>query len=1168
MSTLLSLRIQLLGNFRVLDGDKPIGSVNTPRLQSLLAYLVLHRDAPHLRQHLAFQFWPDSSESQARTNLRKLIFELQHALPYAEHFLQADTQTIGWNPNAPLWLDVAELQQRLTHLQADPLDLDGFRQVAELYHGQLLPSCYEDWIAPLRQALHQQVMSALERLITLLENQRAYDTGIYYAQRLLAFDPLEEKSYQRLMRLHALEGDYPGALRIYQECVAVLQRELEVEPDAETKALYARLRQRDPALASKSEQKLSPTERFPLVGRQREWQILQDAWRKAMQGQAHFVWIWGEAGIGKTRLAEELLVWASQQGILTARTRSYAVQGALAYAPVTTLLRSPILYSRLLKLGDLWLTQVARLLPELLEERPTLPPPKLMTESWQRQRFLEALARVVLADDQPLLLVFDDLHWCDQETLEWLPYLLHFAPQARLLIVGTSRAEEVADDHPLTKLRLSLRREALTTEIELNPLSAAEVIALAQSIGDADLSREQTQQLYADTEGNPLFIVELVRAGLVAGLGGAKGGQGNALPPTVQAVIAARLAQLSPVARQLVQVAATIGRAFSMEVLLAVASDTSEDALVQGLDELWQRRIVREQSKQGYDFSHDKIRDVAYAQLPPARRKLLHRRVAQALERLYATNLDEVSGQVAGHYEQAGLEERAFGYYQRAAQGAQRLHANQEALRYYQQALALAQGEAAYHGILTQRAQVYLDLYRGKAAASDFQQLLNQARQAGNREQELEFLLGLVDAYYLVALDDQATDTALKLRELYATTQSLARELGNKRNRVLSLLLPIWHFWPEDRAQAMADAKEAFALSCELGDEALMLDSKLALLYSASELEQAAVGDNGLLEELQARGDLDRLNQAYFYLMWTHYLLGNFDRAVSLCDAGIELAAKLGVSPVMYPTLKAFALLGLGQYGAAWEALQQEIADDAHPFGRTFKETGIGLYLFEVGAYRQSAVVLEQVVVQAEQLRRGWLREFARLRFVRALLRAGQGGQADWASAAQALADADQNVLQGLKHWQGLALALQAELALAQGRQAEALRHLQAANAIMAANRYQGELAAAWELQARVLLQLQRSAEALALLDEALLMATAIGCVPLAWRIHATKAQTLEKLGQTEAAAQEWQTAAAIIQRLAATISQRELQQGFLSEPLIAAIVDHTQNQHANQGGR
>jgi len=158
----------------------------------------------------------------------------------------------------------------------------------------------------------------------------------------------------------------------------------------------------------------------------------------------------------------------------------------------------------------------------------------------------------------------------------------------------------------------------------------------------------------------------------------------------VHAVIAARLAQLSAPARELASLAATIGRAFTFEVL-ARASDYDEDSLVRGLDELWQRRIVREQGANAYDFSHDKIREVAYAEVSPMHRQLIHRRVARTLETIYAGDGDPISGQVAAHYEQAGLPDQAIQYYQRAVEVAQRVYANEEAIGLLNKGLVLLQ---------------------------------------------------------------------------------------------------------------------------------------------------------------------------------------------------------------------------------------------------------------------------------------------------------------------------------------------------------------------------------------------------------------------------------------------------------------------------------------------
>ena len=365
-------------------------------------------------------------------------------------------------------------------------------------------------------------------------------------------------------------------------------------------------------------------------------------------------------------------------------------------------LRADAFRSALQALDEVWLSEVARLLSELLVERPELPRPAPLTESGQRLRLFEALTQVVLAVRHPLLMVLDDLQWCDRETLEWLHYLLRGAPGRRLLLVGAARADDLDADHPLRTLILDLHSTEQVTEVELGPLSPEATAALAAQVVGRDLDLESASHLYAETEGYPLFIIEIALAQWAPELAhdhrltastsrlapapkwGSKYplSSSYALPPKVHASIQSRLAQLSPQARELAALAATIGRSFTYQVL-AQADDGDEATLVGALDELWQRRIIREQEVDAYDFSHDKIREVAYGEISRARRRLLHRRVAQALETVHEQDQDPVSGRIAAHYEQAGLFQPAIFYYQRAAELERRIYANQEAKALY-----------------------------------------------------------------------------------------------------------------------------------------------------------------------------------------------------------------------------------------------------------------------------------------------------------------------------------------------------------------------------------------------------------------------------------------------------------------------------------------------------
>jgi DNA-binding SARP family transcriptional activator/predicted ATPase len=698
-----TLHIRLLGDFSLISDGEPVAGVNTPRLHSLLAYLVMHRDAPLLRQHLAFLFWPDTSEAQARTNLRQILHQLRHALPDADHFMYADANTVRWRPDAAFQLDVAEFERALAVADVSEHANDkcaGLERAAQLYCADLLPSCYDDWIIPERKRLHLRYRQALAQLIDLLEMRRDYAAAIRYGQYLLQDDPIDEAAYRDLMRLLALNNDRAGALRVYHTCVTALQRELGIEPSQPTREAYESLLSLDsPGSPVPQRQDMRDTV-LPLIDRQREWEQLHTAWRQASAGEPGFVLITGEAGIGKSRLAEELLTWAGQQGVGVAKTRSYAAEGQLSLAPVTDWLRNDVLRPHLARLDMVWRTEVSRILPELLVEQPDLPTYEPMTEFGQRQRFFEALARAVLAAPQPLLLLIDDLQWCDQETLEWLHFLLRFDPHARMLIVGTVRAEEVPPHHPLRALLLHLRSTVHVAELVLQPLDAAETAKLATHITGRELDVESAMRLYRETEGNPLFVVETVRAGLGTArpesaaeawsLSGPRSPIPDtpSLPPGVYAVIAGRLAQLSAPARELAGLAAAIGRPFSLD-LLRDAGQADEESVVGALDELWQKRIVHEQGANSYDFTHDKLREVAYMEISVPQRQLLHRRIAQALEAASGHDPALISGQIASQYERAGMAEQAIPHYQRAAVVAQRLYANEDAINLLARGLAL-----------------------------------------------------------------------------------------------------------------------------------------------------------------------------------------------------------------------------------------------------------------------------------------------------------------------------------------------------------------------------------------------------------------------------------------------------------------------------------------------
>ncbi len=777
--TMPTLHLRLLGDFSLIYDDRQVTSLNTTRLQSLLAFLVLHRDVPQQRQHLAFLFWPDATEAQARNNLRQLLHQLRQALPAVEQFLSADTHMLHWHPVTPFHFDVAEFEQTLTLADAaarrnDQHALqDALEQADNLYRGELLPGCYDEWILPERDRLRQRHRQVLEHLLRLFEGRGDHVTAIRYAQRLIALDPLSEDLYRRLMRLFALNNDRASALHVYHTCVTTLQRELGIDPDPATREAYERLMQQETptiqAIVHQSLLAVTPT----LIGRKREWEHLQDAWHRATTAEPHFVLVTGEAGIGKSRLAEEFLLWASQQGAVTAKARSYAAEGQLSLAPVTDWLRSEGLRAPLRQLDKVWLTEIARILPELFAEQPDVPRYESVTEYGQRQRFFEALARAILAASQPLLLLIDDLQWCDQETLEWLHFLLRFDPTARLLVIGCAREEELPQTHPLRTLLLHLRNSMRVIELTLQPLDAAETAKLASKVANRELDMGLVMHLFQETEGYPLFVVEMVRADL----GRVSTSPPEAdrsprqpplddartLPPRVHAVLVGRLLQLSASARGFVELAATIGREFTLDLLITVGN-ADTDSAVRALDELWHKRIVREHGTNSYDFTHDKLREVAYGEISAPQRRMLHRGVAHALEALHAEDLDSVSGQIASHYERAGMIEQALPHFQRAAAVAQRVYANEDAISLLSRSLELL--ELLPAGSKRDKQELSLQL----ALAPLYR--VTKGWTAPELERVLDRALGLCD---MVGNDAQRAQTLHGLQSLYVVQAKLER---------------------------------------------------------------------------------------------------------------------------------------------------------------------------------------------------------------------------------------------------------------------------------------------------------------------------------------------------------------------------------------------------------
>jgi DNA-binding SARP family transcriptional activator len=768
----------------VLVGDEFLPPPATLKARSLLAYLIVHRDRACPREQLADLFWPERPRDKALRSLSTALWHVRRVLPPGDYIL-ADAQTLRFNSASDYWLDVEAFQVSTSpKLEPETLghEAERLQRAVDLYQGDFLEGFYEDWCLEERYRLEGLYLAALERLAAVHEALDQPQEALRYAGLLLTRDPLRENVHCTAIRLQVRLGNRAEAVRQAWWCRTVLRTELGVEPGPETVALCDELLgpawRREPGQEALTQHGSLPRsqpslilERPPFVGREAEWETLLAHWERARSGQGHLMLVSGEAGIGKSRLVEELSQYVQQRGGWAACGCCYEYERALPPGPLADLLHAVLAVTgaRVLERLPPWqVAELARLAPELDKQLPS-PPQRFLPANQEQTRLFDALTLFLLdlARQNPLLLVLEDLHWAYDSTLAWLHYLARHLPEAPTLLLATYRNEEVGPAHPLHGLELQLERERLAEQLELTRLPRE---ALARWMAGA--SDSLVARIHRQTEGNPFFALETLRAlfeeGRVRLVGGrwveeaapsspsTGSGHGLPIPASVRQVVRWRLERLSPSPRKAASMAAVIGRAFDFDVL-EQAWGEGEEATLEALDELLRRRLIREGSgptSRDYEFDHHLVQEVIYQGLHHRRRRRLHRLVGEAMERLYAGQYS-VAGELAHHFERAHETEKALAWLVEAGEQARQKYAHQEALGYFRRALTLLapeQADALAARTLTGLAIAHRDVVGEEEPVWRWlERALSIWEVLGDGSTELEARAGVAEARYALA---------------------------------------------------------------------------------------------------------------------------------------------------------------------------------------------------------------------------------------------------------------------------------------------------------------------------------------------------------------------------------------------------------------------------------
>jgi DNA-binding SARP family transcriptional activator len=659
------------------------------KVQAVLAFLALPPGRAHARDKLASLLWGGLGEVQARASLRQALFMARKALP-ALPILVIEGDSVALDPDV-VEVDLVRFERRVADGTPPALE-----EAAALYQGDLLAGlavsepAFEEWLLTERERLRELAIEALAKLLAHQRQVGAPEAAVQTGLRLLALDPLQEPVHRTLMRLYFELGRRAAALRQYQACVAAMQRELGAEPEIETRRLYEEILRKSPAPSGAEtillaaapmgvlEASIASLSEIPMVGRDTEKGRVLHLLEEAKAGRGRLAIIRGEAGIGKTRLIADLAASALSRGARVLLGRSYPSEQILSFGPWVDAFRTGRIANAaaLAGLERAWRDELARLMPELGSVAETVMP--------NQRHLFEAVLHLLahLAASCPLVLILEDVHLADDMSVRLLAYVGRRIRGWPILVLATVREEELIDAPTLRRALEGLDYEDVMLEALSETETAVLVTALSQPGLEPESIRRLGTQLWKTSDGNPLMIVETMH-----GLGrSAMPDAATALPGRVRDVILRRLDRLSDRSHQLVALASVIGRKFDFDLLQRVAG--LEDRETAGaVEELVRRRVLHGVGEH-LDFTHDLIRAVAYEQLPVPQRKLLHRVVGMALERVSGEDTSTHDLQIGAHYREADMWDEAVTHLSRAGEQAYLRWALVESRACREQALA------------------------------------------------------------------------------------------------------------------------------------------------------------------------------------------------------------------------------------------------------------------------------------------------------------------------------------------------------------------------------------------------------------------------------------------------------------------------------------------------